>query len=121
MRRLGAIAQPELLSRLKRAIDAAMIAHPTRGTNPAARRTIRSLIRENPESALSFKVAYNLGRQRRAWLGALLREELGDERVLRDWSPWLDDTRANGPLVEGHDTDAEGSAPDAETAKLERP
>lgn len=97
----GELSQDQLLPELKAAIDAVRIAHPVNGPNPSARRTLRRLIRENAVGVRSFKVLYNLGRERRDWFLELLAHELklpvADLR-----SPWLDDNRANGPVRGGH-------------------
>ena len=97
----GPLSQDKLLAELKTAIDAVRIAHPVNGPNPAARRTLRKLITDNPEGVRSFKVLYNLGAARRAWFLVLLANVLGLN--LADLtSPWKDDFRANGPLKGGH-------------------
>lgn len=96
----GALSQDRLLPALKEAIDAVRIAHPVNGTNPAHRRALRAMIRDNREAVLSFKVLYNLGRERRDWFLELLAHEL--QVPLADLqSPWLDNVRANGPLRGG--------------------
>jgi hypothetical protein len=99
--RNDALSQEGLLAELKAAIDAVRIAHPVNGPNPAARRTLRRLIRDNQNGVQSFKVLYNLGRERRMWFLELLAHEMGLN--LADLtSPWKDDFRANGPLKGGH-------------------
>lgn len=118
------MTQKQVLAELRRAIDGARVADPVNGPNPHARRRIREIVRENPEAVRSFRVMYNLGRVRREWLLDLLTHDTGQTRgeILGVDSPWLDDVRANGPVLGGHaDTGAEGSAADPETAKLERP
>ncbi len=96
----GPLSQDDLLAELKVSIDAVRIAHPVNGPNPAARRTLRKLIRDNPAGVQSFKVLYNLGKDRRNWFLELLAHEMGLSLAdLR--SPWKDDFRANGPLKGG--------------------
>ena|SRR6188472_62675 len=97
----GELPQDDLLAELKPAIDAVRIAHPVHGPNPSARRKLRRLITENPAGVRSFKVLYNLGRERGYWFMELAAHELGVEpRSII--SPWKDDWRANGPLKGGH-------------------
>ena len=99
--RNGALSQDKLLVELKAAIDAVRIAHPINGPNPGARRTLKKLITDNLAGVQSFKVLYNLGRERRMWFLQLLAHEMGLN--LADLtSPWKDDFRANGPLKGGH-------------------
>lgn len=96
--------QTEVLALLRKAIDGARIADPVHGTSTHARRKIKEIAREHPEELRSFRVLYNLGRTRREWLLDLLAHETGQTRgeLLGVDSPWLDDTRANGPLAGGH-------------------
>jgi hypothetical protein len=97
----GALSQDKLLPALKEAIDAVRIAHPVNGPNPSARRALRRLINENADGVQSFKVLYNLGKERREWFLELLAHETGASLdQLR--SPWIDNNRANGPLKGGH-------------------
>lgn len=105
---MAKMSQNQLVIELKRAIDTARIAHPARGMNPAARRTLRKLIEDNQSNTFAFKVLYNLGRERRDWLLKLVEHETNQPRsaFLPAESPWLDNTRANGPLVGGFQDDA---------------
>lgn len=98
---MAKMSQNDLLPKLKAAIDAVRIADPVKGPNPSARRTLRRLISENASAVTSFKVGYNLGRERRDWFLEFLAHELAIP--LADLqSPWLDDNRANGPVKGGH-------------------
>jgi hypothetical protein len=101
------VPQDHVLAALQVAIDEARIADPVRGPRPHARRKIRRILRDHPEQARSFKVLYNLGRERREWLITLMEHDSGKPRdvLLGHDSPWLDDTRANGPLEGGHADD----------------
>ena len=96
----GPLSQDDLLVELKTAIDAVRISHPVKGPNPAARRRLKALIRDNPRGVQSFKVLYNLGRERGRWFLVLLSDELGVP-ISSITSPWKDDGRANGPLKGG--------------------
>lgn len=104
---IDTMSQKKLFTEVQTLIDSARIAHPLRGTDPAARRKLRRLIRENPTSIRSFHVFHNLGKDRREWLMAVISAELGTPMAeLERWDPradpWLDDERANGSLIGGH-------------------
>lgn len=95
------LSQDGLLPVLKKAIDAARIAHPVDGANPAARRSLRRLIDNNADGVRSFKVLYNLGKARRDWFLEYLAHEHGLSLAVLQ-SPWKDNVRANGPVKGGH-------------------
>ena len=68
VRPIDSISQVQLVRELKDAIDAARIADPITGINPAARRRLKRLIVNNPTSIRSFHVRYNIGQERTAFL-----------------------------------------------------
>ena len=76
MKKIDTLPQDKLLLQLRNAIDEARISDPLKGTDQAARRRVRRLIRENPRSIRSSHVWQNLGKARREWVEPLIELEL---------------------------------------------
>lgn len=77
MKKIDALPQDKLALQLRNAIDEARIADPIKGTDGAARRRLRKLIRENPTSVRSPHVMHQIGKLRREWMAPLIEQGLG--------------------------------------------